>query len=163
LIVEIEKRADGSSLLRCTRPDGSVTWQKTKSRHGAYFPLHDLIHFAVETVLEMKSGFFGLIVQGWEIEDTTGKGARGPIPTEAKTVELIVGLLQSESASGQEWSSAQFMEQAALFAASRNEDVTIEVTDEELRAIRARMRDLHSRWGAVPMGRALSLDFPLGS
>lgn len=163
MIVEIEKRADGSSLLRCTRPDGSVTWQETQSRHGAYFPLHDLIHFAVETVLRTRSGFFGLIAQGWAIEDTTGKGARGPIPTEARNVELIVGLLQSESASGQEWSSAQFMEQAALFAASRNEDVTMEVTDEQLQAIRARMRDLHSRWGAIRVGGVLPLDFPLGS
>jgi hypothetical protein len=45
----------------------------------------------LETELGFGRGFFGLIAEGWEIEDTTGKGARGPLPDEAKLVEHIVG------------------------------------------------------------------------
>jgi hypothetical protein len=48
--VEIVKRADGAGVLRCTRADGSVTWQK-QEKHGVHFALHDLTHFAVETTL----------------------------------------------------------------------------------------------------------------
>ncbi|MFM2126039.1 MAG: hypothetical protein RL328_2490, partial [Acidobacteriota bacterium] len=33
--VEIAKRADGAGVLRCTRDDGSVTWQKQSERNGA--------------------------------------------------------------------------------------------------------------------------------
>lgn len=160
--IEIEKRADGSSLLRCTRGDGSVTWQKTKSRHGAYFPLHDLIHYAVETVLGIRSGFFGLVEQGWDIEETTGKGAKGPLPPEATTMELIVGLLTSESASDQEWSATEFSEQAAVYAASRGADVDLDLTDSQLRALRSEVLRLHELWGAVPTDASLRLEFAGG-
>lgn len=64
-------------MLRCVRADGSATWQKQESRHAAFFALHDLTHFAVESTLGFQRGFFGLIAQGWEIEETTGKQARG--------------------------------------------------------------------------------------
>ena len=90
--VQINKRADGSGVLRCIRADGSATWQKQTDRHAAFFALHDLTHFAVETTLGYRRGFFGLIAEGWEIDDTTGKGARGPLPPEAGEVEELVGL-----------------------------------------------------------------------
>ncbi len=99
LIVQIAKRADGAGVLRCTRADGSVTWQK-QTRHALHFALHDLTHFAVESTLGLRRGFFGLIAEGWEIEDTTGKGARGPLPQEALEVEHIVGFFDTERGSG---------------------------------------------------------------
>ena len=70
-------------MLRCVRADGSLTWQKQTDRHAAFFALHDLTHFAVETTLGYARGFFGLIAEGWDFEDTGGKGARGPLPPEA--------------------------------------------------------------------------------
>jgi hypothetical protein len=44
LRIEILKRPDGSGLLRCTREDSSVTWQKQKS-NSAFFALHDPTHY----------------------------------------------------------------------------------------------------------------------
>jgi hypothetical protein len=82
LQIEISKRSDGAGALRCTRKDGSVTWQK-QPKHGAHFALHDITHYAVETALVYRRGFFGLIAKGWDLDDTTGKGARGPLPPEA--------------------------------------------------------------------------------
>jgi hypothetical protein len=40
--VQITKRADGAGVLRCTRKDGSVKWQKQKERRAPFFALHDL-------------------------------------------------------------------------------------------------------------------------
>jgi uncharacterized C2H2 Zn-finger protein len=80
LKIEIVKRADGAGLLRCTRADGTVTWQKQSERHALHFTHHDLTHFAVETTLGYGQGFFGLIASGWDIEDTTGKGLGGRSP-----------------------------------------------------------------------------------
>ena len=97
LIVQIAKRADGAGVLRCTRADGSVTWQK-QTRHAMHFALHDLTHFAVESTLGSRRGFFGLIAEGWEIDDTTGKGLRGRLPQEAVEVEHIVGMFDTERA-----------------------------------------------------------------
>src|SRR5215470_7938977 len=93
------KRHDGSTVLRCKRADGSETWQK-QDRHAAFFALHDLTHFAVESTLGFKHGFYGLIAEGWDIEDTTGKGKRGALPAEAGEVEYIVGSLDGERGSG---------------------------------------------------------------
>ena len=60
LRIEIVNRPSGEGVLRCTRGDGSTTWQK-QDRHAAHFALHDLTHFAVDTVLRYRRGFFGLI------------------------------------------------------------------------------------------------------
>jgi hypothetical protein len=80
LRVQMTKRPDGSGVLRCTRADGSVTWQKQNARHAPFFALHDLTHFAVESALELPRGFFGLVAEGWDLDDLTGKGTRGPLP-----------------------------------------------------------------------------------
>ena len=68
LKIEIVKRPDGAGVLRCTRADGSVSWQK-QAKHGAHFALHDLTHYAVETTLGCRQGFFGLVSQGWEFNE----------------------------------------------------------------------------------------------
>jgi uncharacterized C2H2 Zn-finger protein len=105
LRIEIVKRTDGAGLLRCIRADGSVTWQKQSERHAVHFTHQDLTHFAIETALGYEQGFFGLIASGWNIEETTGKGARGPLPDEAGKVESVVGLFDSERGSGTLWTA----------------------------------------------------------
>lgn len=149
LRVEIAKSPDSTGLLRCTRGDGTVTWQK-QPKHGAHFALHDLTHFAVETVLGYSGGFFGLISQGWELDDTTGKGAREPLPPEAVEVERIVGLFDAERGSGSQWSVEEFN----AFAPRR-------LTEEDIRKIRARRGELFQRWREVPAGQKLQLEFQL--
>ena len=108
LRIEFSKKADGSGLLRCVRADGSITWNKQPARHAGHFVLHDLTHFAVETSLRYRCGFFGLIASGWEIDDTTGKGKRGSLPAEAIEVERIVGLFDTERGSGAIWTVEEF-------------------------------------------------------
>jgi len=58
LQIEIVKQPDGGGVLRCTRQDRSVTWQK-QTRHASHFALHDLTHYAVEIALGYRRGFFG--------------------------------------------------------------------------------------------------------
>ena len=153
MLVEIAKRADGAGVLRCVRDDGSVTWQKQPDRHAAFFALHDLTHFAVETALECRRGFFGLVAAGWEIEDTTGKGARGPLPEEAGNVEHIVGLFDLERAGGQIWMIEEFHEFGGPGASG--------LTIEQIGAIRKRRSELFQKWSAVAAGGTLRLQFPL--
>src|SRR6202040_1783149 len=95
--IQITKRRDGNGVLRCVRSDGSSTWQK-QERQGAFFARHDLTHFAVEWTLGFRQGFYGLIEGGWDVEDTTGQGPRGPLPDEALEVEYIVGCFDAEGA-----------------------------------------------------------------
>lgn len=83
LLVQITRHHDGAGVLHCTRSDGSTTWQKQRFNQAVFFALHDLTHFAVQSVLGFRSAFFRLIADGWGIEETTGKSSRGPIPAEA--------------------------------------------------------------------------------
>ena len=134
-----------------------MTWQKQESRHAAFFALHDLTHFAVETVLGFQRGFFGLVSEGWEIEETTGKGSRGPLPNEAKEVEYVVGALDSERASAAIWSAQDFNQQAAIHAASAALPEPRWLTDEELERVRSRRAELFDEWRRVEPGEALEL------
>jgi hypothetical protein len=151
LRIEILKQADGAGVLRCTRQDGSVTWQK-QTKHGAYFALHDLTHYAVETVLGYRHGFFGLIAAGWDVEDTTGKGARGALPPEAIEVEQIVGLLQTEQASSTLWTAGEF-----------NQFAPRSLTDAEINGVRAVRATLFQKWFATGTGEKLQLEFEPGT
>jgi len=153
--VQITKKADGSGVLRCVRANGSVTWQKQNDRHAAYFSLHDLTHFAVETTLGLRRGFFGLIAEGWDIEDTTGKGVRGPLPPEAGEAESIVGLFSAERAGGVIWTVDEFNESAAMVG-------TRELTFDEIVRVKKKRSELFQQWSAVEPGATLELQYPVG-
>ena len=155
MLVQIVKRADGGGVLRCVRDDGSVTWQK-QGRHAPFFALHDLTHFAVETTLGSKRGFFGLMTEGWDVEDTTGKGARGPLPEEAGEVERIVGLFDAERASGVIWTLDEFNQYSPLMASRR-------LSAEEIARVKAKRSELFERWFALPADATLELIYPAAS
>ena len=148
LRIEIVKQPDGGGLLRCTRQDGTVTWQK-QSRHAAHFALHDLTHYSVETTLGYRKGFFGLIAEGWDVEDTTGKGARGALPTEAVEVERIVGLFDAERGSGTLWTPEEFSQFAPR-----------PLTAAEISGVRSARAALFRKWNETIPGQKLELIFP---
>ncbi len=147
LQIEIAKQPDGAGVLRCTRRDGSVTWQK-QTKHAAHFSVHDLTHLAVETVLRYRRGFFGLIAEGWDVDDTTGKGSRGVLPAEAMEVERIVGLFDSERASNVSWRVEEF-----------NRFSPRVLTDTEIQDVRALRSVLFHQWSSIAPGQKLALTF----
>ena len=159
LRIEISKRTDGGAVLRCTRADETTTWQRQDGPQGAFFPLHDLTHYSVETVLGIREGFFGLVAQGWEIDDTTGKGKRGPLPPDAVVVEHIVGFLDVERATGGEWSAEDFAAQLASAGVTLSPAMRRVLTDDTLRQIRELRRDLFARWMTTHPGESLRLAF----
>jgi hypothetical protein len=138
--IQIEKKNDGASVLRCLRDDGTVTFQKHDGKQAVFYPLHDLTHFAVESELSHLSGFYSLVASGWEIEETTGKGAKGPIPDPAMVVERIVGQLDLERGGVARFSGAD-----------------LGLSDDEIERVRARMRELLSRWEQVPVGGTMEV------
>ena len=157
--VQITKRADGGTVLKCIRADGSETWQKLMGGQGAFFPLHDLTHFAVESELGLSSAFYGLIASGWSIEDTTGKGTRGALPEEALFAENVVGTLDGERAGGTRWTAAEFNYGLVLTAALQGRPAPRELTDDELARVRKRRAELFAQWNELPPGQTLELTF----
>jgi hypothetical protein len=102
--------------------------------------------------LVYESGFFGLIASGWDIEDTTGKGARGGLPAQALEVERIVGLFDAERASGVPLTAEEF-----------NRFSPRALADDDLENVRALRQKLFDYWFATPPGQTMELTFAAGS
>ncbi len=162
LVIQIKKKTDGSAALSCRRADGSVTWQRQDGQQGRFFPLHDLTHYAVETVLRHPRGFYGLVAEGWDLTDFGKPWLRGPLPVEALASELLVGFLDRERGAGVQWCADDFNASAATHYAERGlgGGAAPVVTDDDLNKVRDKRRELFSRWAALPAGEALELSFP---
>jgi len=160
LRVQITKRTDGGAVLKCIRADGSETWQKQQGHQAAFFPLHDLTHFAVETELGIRDAFYGLIASGWSIEDTGARGVASKLPPDAIFVENVVGTLDSERASGSRWTADEFNENTERFAANGGRPTPRKLTDDELAQVRKRRAELFTQWRELPAGQTLELTFP---
>lgn len=158
--ITLAKHTDGSVVLKFRRRDGSEEWQNQQGRHAAFFPLHDLTHYSVETTLGIPDAFCGLVARGWSIEDTTGKGKRGPLTANAIFVESVVGTLDAERASGARWTAEEFNDSLARYATGSGRTVPRQLTDDELAQVRKRRAELFSAWQELPPGRTLELSFP---
>ena len=159
LIIRIKKRTDGGAALSCERADGTSTWQRQDGAQGRFFPWHDLTHYAVETVLGHRRGFYGLVSEGWNVTDFGAPWPRGPMPDDMDPSELIVGFLDVERAAGVEWTATDFNARARDYFVSRGVDRTLALTDEQLSAVRALRATLFARWSALPAGQTLELRF----
>jgi hypothetical protein len=158
--IQLIKKTDGTTVLKCVRADGSETWQKN-DRHAAFFALHDLTHYAVETELGIPEGFFGVVASGWAIDDTGQRGVAQRIPADALFVEHVVGTLDTERASGTRWTAEEVNESLALKARKDGRPAPPVLTDEQLARIRKRRSELFEAWHALPAGQTLELPFTL--
>lgn len=160
LIVRIKKKTDGSAALSCTRADGSITWQRQDGAQGRFFPLHDLTHFAVESVLGFRRAFFGLLAEGWDISRFEVKGMAEQMPEEALLAEVIVAFFDVERATGERGSADDFnWKLDSFYDQHRTAAPAFRMTEDKLASIRARRAELFARWNELPAGEALELTF----
>ncbi|MBK7404918.1 MAG: hypothetical protein IPJ41_09865 [Phycisphaerales bacterium] len=68
--IRIIKRTGRPALLSCHRDDGTSTIAEI-----APGPSHDLAHYAVETTLNLRRAFFGLVAGGMNLQDFDVPGA----------------------------------------------------------------------------------------
>ena len=165
LLIRFAKRKDGRYVLSCVRRDGSVTWQRNEGGHAAFFPVHDLTHFAVETELRHRLGFFGLLADGWDFPDFAEDWGHRPMPSDADPSELIVGLLDAERVGGEPTPAAELNASAYRYYEQRGigdaGHQSVRLTDEQLDRIRRRQRDLVEKWEALVPGGTLELPFDI--
>ena len=160
LLVRIKKKTDGNAALSCLRADGSVTWQRQEGSLGAFFPLHDLTHFAVETVLGFRRAFYGLVADGWDLTTFVERGIAARLPEEAGLAEVIVGFFDVERASGTISTADDFNWKIdTYFDEHETPRPAFRMTDEALARIREVRGNLFARWRALPPGETLELAF----
>jgi hypothetical protein len=161
LIVRIKKGKDGLTALSGVRADGTTTWQRQHGAQSAFFPRHDLTHFAVETTLQLRQGFFGLMAAGWDFSDFGSPWPRGPLPAEGNVTELIVAALDLERSSGDRASAEGINRGIAEHCAEKGLPAWAVLTEDDLARIRQKRAELFAKWEATPPGDTLELRFDL--
>jgi hypothetical protein len=160
LSIRIKKKNDGSAALSCIRANGTSTWQRQDGQLGAFFPLHDLTHYAVETTLGFRRAFYGLIAEGWELDFFAESGLSKRLPEDAVLAEVIVGFFDLERATGVRAAADDFNWKIQAFFTDKDlPSPTFHVTDDGLDRIRELSGELFRRWRELPPGQALELSF----
>ena len=154
--IHLKRGRDGPSTLVCIRTDGTRTWSKLHP----FFPVHDLTHFSVESVLGFTEAFFGLIASGWDIDSFSQPGASKRIGTEAALAEAIVGVLDLERAGRGVFDEAQFNAALAESLGAMGLPPFRFISGDELMRIRTLRGELVSRWWSVLEGHSLEVAFP---
>ncbi len=160
------KKVQSGVVLSCIRDNASVAVQRTG--HEGFFALHDLMHYAIETVLGIRVGFFGLMASGWEFENFTRRDdpRYRPIPPEAIVAENLVGTFYSRLAdvrSGDTQIACLLAEEinadmAAIVAKSATPWQPLSVA--QVTEVCTVFNELARRWALVGEGEHMQLEFP---
>ena len=157
MTIRFTKGQNKPDTLTCRRDDGSCTWTALNLPAA-----HDLGHYALETTLGCRHAFFGLLAQGWDIQDfgrpDPKTGRKPTIPPEAIQAEALAGLLDMERRSAHPPAYGIFTEMLASACAGLG--VPAPALDAaQLAAIRACHAALLRRWAETAEGMSLELDF----
>jgi hypothetical protein len=154
-------KADGAPVLTCVRDDGSLTY--AKSAHAPFFGPHDLMHYAVESTLNLRDAFFGLIARGKSIAWFAEPGSAAKLPPEALHTELMVNQFLLEASSGTACGAEEFnraLSASAAQASKEQQGLPRRVTDAELTRIRECFAELLGRYRALKSKECLELRLP---
>lgn len=147
-----------ADLLTCVRDDGTVTTGQMP-RQGI-LP-HDAFHFVVETTLGWRAAFFGQVARGVGLDQLAakreGRKTEWSKWPEALQAESLVECLQAEQWGGTT-DPATFAETLALTCGRRHVSPP-RISPEELRRIRAALREFGAAWRPLPPGAALEKKF----
>lgn len=136
-----------------------MTYQK--SRHGAFFGPHDLLHYAVETVLARRESFFGLVAKGWNIESFEEPGLAARLPVEALHTEMLVNQLMIELNYEATGTVEDFNRTLAASCANSKRPLPPPepLSDEQLQLIREQYAGLMERYRSLKDGERMELEF----
>jgi hypothetical protein len=159
IVIRIKKGKDGRTSLSCTRADGTTTWQRQEGAQATFFPKHDLTHYAVETALGHRQGFYGLVSAGWDFSDFGSPWPRGRLPVEAGISEMIVGVLDMERRTGERATADELNQKLAEYSVENGLPQQRQLTEEDLARVRAKRAEVFAEWEAVQPGAALEIPF----
>lgn len=149
-----KKGKANKNTIHIHRPDGSETWRTYQSQSLVY---HDFIHFAVESVVHLKNGFFGLLASGMNINDfeEMSKPATETLPLESIQVEFIVGTFQLEM-QDHRWGK-DFNENLKTMCELKEVQPPSPLSEEQQSEIRTIFHELWARWKVLPVGEEVTL------
>jgi hypothetical protein len=156
---KLKKRGNGDALVTFVRDDGSATSGRLGA--GGFGAVHDLTHYVVETTLDLRQGFYGLLAQGWNIPDFEAKGAAGQLPDESVVAECIVGQLSNFVFAGKQPPVEEFTWLVAAAVNGVRPGARVPpISPEALDRMQQSLAALLARWRALPPGDTLELEYP---
>ncbi|MGH7605092.1 MAG: hypothetical protein ACRENK_14000 [Gemmatimonadaceae bacterium] len=159
MVIRIKKSKDGRTALSCVRADGTTTWQRQEGGQAAFFPRHDLTHYAVETVLGFRQGFYGLVAMGWDFSDFGTPWPRGRIPVEANISEMIVGFFDLERRIGEKALADEVNQKLSELGRQEGLPQQRRFSEDDLARVRQVREELFAKWDAVKPGDAFEIPF----
>ncbi len=143
-------------ILVVTRADGTSTWMKLYPGMA----LHDLAHYAIETILDLEDAFYGLLAKGYSIQDFEAPVEQRPeelvpanLPAVSLQLEHLVNLLLTELQTGE--SIPDFTDMLDRILNSHELPPMEVLTEDKLAQIRAEILVLRTAWEALPQEEAL--------
>ena len=153
--ISFTRNGANNHIISCRRLDGTVTWMQIDS----FFIVHDLCHYAVESILELKNAFYGMLASGIAITDfeLPKEKRMFNLTAEALLTEQIVNLLTIEYNQGP---IENFLETLSKVCKKNKVPVPVKKLDKfYLQQIRQSVELLMNRWQLLPEGETITLIF----
>jgi len=153
-ILLIKGASGNEHVLSCKRKDGSMTWKHV----SPFFIMHDICHYAVETVIPFHEAFFGMIKKGTDItEFELPKEERSiALGAEALLTEHFVNLLVIEYTQGKMDNLLEILKATYEI----DDDKMIDwITEKKLNEIRIAYNGLMKKWNVLPERETMTLIF----
>ena len=158
MILRFKKGREGKpSAFACIRADGSATYQAPLA-----LPVqHDLLHYAVETTMNWRNAFLGMVASGRDMDSFgTKNGITDTYTQEEIWAETTVGLLQWPALSqGGVWTDEDLLALSQQSSAEQGIPAP-PLTLPLLHEMRERAAALFRQWDDLPEGETMELVFP---
>jgi hypothetical protein len=157
--IQIKKRVNSKHIVSYLRDGLETYWIEADN----FLVLHDLCHFAIETTLEYKTAFWGIVNSGRNPSDFEDKEKRDSLnlSNEAWYAEHLANLFLIEYTQGSFENINEVFKKCML---EHNPNVAIkQFSDTEIEAIRTSLHELIHAWKQVEEGSYLTLDFTISA
>jgi hypothetical protein len=155
MLMRLTKNTGKPHVIKYIRDNGTETWMYSDD----FFVRHDLSHFAIESVMEYRMAFNGMLNGGMDVKDFEDreKRARLTITDEACYAENMSNLFLTEILQGEfeDFNAVQKQSFVAFNAPCQ----PITLSAEKITAIRNYLRQLLDQWNEMPFGETMELIF----
>ena len=153
--MRITKNTGKPHILKFIRDNGTETWMYADD----FFVRHDLSHFALESVMQYKTAFNGMLNSGMDIKDFEDKEKRVQLTVtdEASYAENMANLFLIEIAQGEFPDFNKVLQEA--FGSFNHHYPVITLQEDKITETRNYLRKLLLVWRELPSGQTLELIF----
>ena len=155
MLIRMTKNTGKRHVIKYIRDNGTETWMHADD----FFVRHDLSHYAIESVLQYRTAFNGMLNGGMDIKDFEDKEKRErlQVTDEAWYAENLANLFLAEIAQGPFEDFNTVQQQA--FTNFNQQYIPVTLSHANIAAIRLLLRRLLQQWAELKEGQTMELIF----